>query len=143
MSNHALARQAIVPDAEQPDPGKGNPAGLWLTTVSIDGQAVFQAFEAFTGDGLEFLNDNGSPIEGNVCFGYWTSTGKNIKVIHPSWNYDMNGNLIGTIVITSNVTLDPGGNTFKGNVSVEAFGLDGSSQGIVLQAALTGKRLSS
>jgi len=125
------------------EPGQGNVTGLWLSTVTVDGQPAFQAFEAFTQDGLEFLNDNGSPVEGNVCFGIWTAAGKNVKVTHPAWNYDPSGNLIGSVVIRETFTLDPGGNAFTGSISVEAFDLNGNSFGIVFQGDVAGKRITS
>ena len=64
--------------------------GLWLVNVTIGGQLAYQAFESFSSDGLETLNDNGSPLVGNVCLGGWTATDGGIKVKHPSWNYDDN-----------------------------------------------------
>ena len=116
--------------------------GLWLTSVSVGGQVLFQAFESFTGDGLEFLNDNGSPLEGNVCFGTWTEAPKDtVKVYHPSWNYDMTGNLIGTVIIKEQITLDPGGNSFKGTVVVDSYDLNGQISGPEFRADLSGKRI--
>jgi hypothetical protein len=116
--------------------------GLWAVNVTLSGQTIYQAFESFTIDGLEFLNDNGSPLEGNVCFGAWTASSRNtIKVYHPSWSYDMNGNLIGTVVIKEQIVLDPGGNSFKGTVVVDSYDLNGKVSGPELQAQLSGKRI--
>jgi hypothetical protein len=116
--------------------------GLWLTSVVLQGQTIFQAFESFTTDGLEFLNDNGSPIEGNVCFGVWTITPDNIvNVNHPSWNYDASGNLIGTVFIKSRITTDPGANTFHGVVTIITYDLTGNLVGPEFQAQLVGKRI--
>ena len=116
--------------------------GLWAVNVTLSGQIIYQAFESFTIDGLEFLNDNGSPLEGNVCFGVWTASSRNtIKVYHPSWSYDMNGNLIGTVVIKEQIALEPGGNSFKGTVVVDSYDLNGKVSGPELQAQLSGKRI--
>ena len=116
--------------------------GLWAVNVTLSGQVIYQAFESFTIDGLEFLNDNGSPLEGNVCFGAWTASSRNtIKVYHPSWSYDMNGNLIGTVVIKEQISLDPGGNSFKGTVVVDSYDLNGKVSGPELQAQVSGKRI--
>ncbi len=116
--------------------------GMWRADVLIDGQVIFQSFESFTGDGLEFLNDNGSTLEGNVCFGVWTSPSKNtVKVYHLAWNYDMGGNLIGTVVIKTQIAIDPAGNTFKGTVVVDTYDLNGNVAAPELQAALRGKRI--
>jgi hypothetical protein len=116
--------------------------GLWAVNVSLSGQVIFQAFESFTIEGLEFLNDNGPTLEGNVCFGVWTAPSRNaVRVYHPSWNYDMSGNLIGTVIIKEQITLDPGGNSFKGTVVVDTYDLNGQVAAPELQAQLSGKRI--
>jgi hypothetical protein len=142
--DHTLARKAFGPSEVAPEAaGKPlDPTGLWLSTVTVSGVTAFQAFEAFTSDGIEILNDNGPTLEGNVCLGMWTSPAKNvINVTHPSWNYDESGNLIGSVVIREQITLLPGGNTYQGSVSVEAFDMSGNSLGIVFQGDLSGKRI--
>ena len=121
-------------------PNRQAVVGLWLTTSTIDGQQT-QAFEAFTSDGLEFLNDSGSPVEGNVCFGLWQSGPKGaINVTHPSWFYDANGNLIGTAIIKDQFTVDPGANTLHGTITVDIFDLSGNLQ-IHLAGTYTGQRI--
>jgi len=116
--------------------------GMWSVNVTLSGQTIYQAFESFTLDGLEFLNDNGPTLEGNVCFGVWSSPSRNtVKIYHPSWNYDANGNLSGTVIIKQQITLDPNGNSFKGNVVVNVYDLNGNAQGPALQAQVTGKRI--
>ena len=136
---------AALPGA-MPRPEEIGPAnalvGMWEASVILGGETIIQSFESFTSDGLEFLNDNGSPMEGNVCFGVWTAGPRNVvKVYHPSWNYDSNGNLIGTVVIKEQFTLDPGANTFKGTVTVDTYDLKGNVAAPQLQAQLTGKRI--
>jgi len=144
-SGRSLAPQIgpSTPEADSPAALilPGNPTGLWLTTVTSAGQTVYQAFEAFTADGLEILNDNGPTLEGNVCLGTWSGAGRNVKVYHPAWSYDSAGNLIGSVVIRETITLDVPGMAFKGSVTVEAFDLNGHSQGIVFQGDLSGKRI--
>ena len=135
------AREAVTDQATASAPALAV-TGLWLTSVIFQGQTIYQAFESYTLDGLEFLNDNGSPIEGNVCFGVWTVMPDNtVKVNHPSWNYDASGNLIGTVSIKSQVTIDAGGNSFHGSVKVTTYDLTGHVSGPVLQAQLVGKRI--
>ena len=133
---------ALAVNAEDATAPPGAIVGLWQTKVLVNGQTAGEGFEAFTSDGLEFLNDNGSTIEGNVCFGAWTVAPRNtIKVYHPSWNYDASGNLIGTVIIKDQITLDPGGNSFKGTVVVDTYDLNGHMVGPELQAQYTGKRI--
>jgi hypothetical protein len=118
------------------------PVGMWLTSVILGGQTIYQSFESFTSDGLEFLNDNGSPSAGNVCFGVWSSTGKNTyKIYHPSWSYDDKGNLNGTVVIKETITIQTGGNSFKGTVTVDSYDLNGKVSAPELVAQITGTRI--
>jgi hypothetical protein len=116
--------------------------GLWLVNVTIGGQLAYQAFESFTSDGLETLNDNGAPQAGNVCLGVWIATSHNsLKIYHPSWNYDSNGNVIGTVIIKSQIVLDPGGNTYKGLVTIDVFDLNGNSVAPTTKGQLTARRI--
>jgi hypothetical protein len=137
-----LHEPSSSPAFRSDESSNGAITGLWLTNVILGGQVIIQSFESFTGEGLEFLNDNGSPLEGNVCFGVWSATGRNtIRVYHPSWNYDAGGNLIGTVVIKEQITLDPGGNTFKGTVVVDTFDLNGHPSAPELKAQIAGMRI--
>jgi len=137
----AAARQFGSTLAEGPSRA-GDIVGLWISTISSGGQDIYQAFESFTKDGLEILNDNGSTLNGNVCLGVWTATGRNkLKVYHPSWNYDNSGNLIGTVIIKEEITLDASGDTFTGTVTVDVLDLNNKPVQPTLQATLTGKRI--
>ena len=140
----ALAQQVFgeASEAHASRAQGGNIVGLWLNKVSIGGQEIYQAFESFTSDGMEILNDNGSPLEGNVCLGVWANgTGGTITVYHPSWSYDSNGNLVGTVVITEKITLDPGGSTFKGTFTIDVYDLAGFSIAPQTQGTLSAKRI--
>lgn len=120
--------------------GSRSIVGLWLTTGTIEGQQT-QAFEAFTGDGIEILNDNGSPIEGNECLGIWQTGAKDvISVNHPSWYYDPAGNLIGTAIIKEQITVDAGGRSFHGTLTVDIYDLSGNLQ-VHLAGTYEGKRI--
>ena len=144
-TDRALARQIFGAASESPAAVTGKPSdptGLWFTVVTFESAPVYQAFEAFTSDGLEILNDNSPTLEGNVCLGTWTATGRNTaKVFHPSWSYDESGNLNGSVVIREQITISADGNSFTGSVTVEAFDLSGDSQGIVFAGDLSGKRM--
>jgi hypothetical protein len=143
------ARTAGTGQSVEPRPANDDAAGyqaivgLWISTVLSGGQPIYQAFESFTSDGLEVLNDNGAPQAGNVCLGVWAPTGKNaLKVNHPSWNYDNNGNVIGTVIIKSQITIDPGGNSYKGTVTVDTYDLNGKKvPGGSFSGQLTAKRI--
>lgn len=139
----AHARTAEARSAEPRDAAGGQPiTGLWLVTVSINGQGIYQAIEAFTSDGVEILNDNGAPQAGNVCLGAWARSPKNtIKVNHPAWNYDSNGNLIGTVVIKSEIEVQPGGDTYKGTVTIDVYDLNNQKVAPTTTADLSATRI--
>jgi hypothetical protein len=126
LERPATASLSVEPRAAE-SAGYQAIVGLWLTTLTVGGQTFGVAFESFTSDGLEILNDNGAPQAGNVCLGVWAPTGRStLKVNHPSWNYDNNGNVIGTVVIKSQITLEAGGNTYKGTAMIDVFDLNGN-----------------
>jgi hypothetical protein len=138
---HARAIAGAATTQELESNGNGI-VGLWLANVTIGGQLAYQAFESFTGDGLETLNDNGAPQAGNVCLGVWIATGRNsLKINHPSWNYDNNGNVIGTVIIKSQIVLDPSGNTYKGTVTIDVYDLNGNSVAPTTKGQLNAKRI--
>ena len=144
----ARAQSAHAPAAEtraaepRDAAGGGSITGLWLVTVSIGGQGIFQAIEAFTSDGVEILNDNGAPQAGNVCLGAWARAEKNtVKVNHPAWNYDSSGNLTGTVVIRSEIQVQPGGDTYKGTVTIDVYDLNNQKVAPTTTADLSATRI--
>lgn len=114
---------AAIPAADGPagpaGPANNTIVGLWNITFTSGGQVVDQGFDAWHADGTETLNDNPPPSTGNVCLGVWQQMGKTFKLKHPSWTYDNNGNLTGIATIREQVTLDPGGNGFKGTFTID------------------------
>jgi len=100
--------------------------GLWKSTLTSGGQVVDQGFDQWNSDGTEILNDNPPPQTGNVCLGVFVRSGPaTYKLKHPSWTYDNNGNLTGTAIIREQVTVQAGGNTYKGTFTVDVFDLNG------------------
>lgn len=141
---HAWATEAVraLDGRVETDAGHESIVGLWLETVLMAGQPIYQAFESFSSDGTEILNDNGAPQAGNVCLGVWASTGRNtLKVNHPAWNYDNNGNVIGTVTIRSQIAIDGGGKTYKGTVTIDVYDLNGNQVAPTTIAQITGKRI--
>ena len=133
------------PSVEPGAPAAGYQAivGLWLSTALVGGQPIGQGFESFTSDGLEVLIENSPTLEGNVCLGVWAPTGKNsLKINHPAWDYDSSGALTGTVILKSQITIDPGGNTYKGTFTYVAYDLNGNVvPGSSFSGTLTGKRI--
>jgi hypothetical protein len=105
----AEERNALVPF------GPVSIIGLWNVTFSSGGEVVDMAFDVWHSDGTEILNDYTNPIEGNVCLGVWEQTGpRTYKLKHPSWSFDQNGNLQGTVWISETVALSLDGNSYSG-----------------------------
>jgi hypothetical protein len=101
--------------------------GLWNVTFSSGGEIVDVAFDAWHSDGTEILNDYTNPIEGNVCLGVWEQTGpRSFRLKHPSWAFDTNGTLLGTVVIRENVTLSPDSNSYKGTYRYDIYDTTGA-----------------
>lgn len=104
--------------------------GLWNISFLIDGQPVDQGFDAWHSDGTEVLNDITPPAEDNVCLGTWEQVGpQTFKLYHPSFTFDINGNLTGTAIIRETVTLDKDGNSFSGTFTVDVFDTSNNNLG--------------
>lgn len=122
-------------------PGNASIVGLWKTTFISGGQVVDQGFDQWNSDGTEILNDTPPPATGNVCLGVWVKSGENsVKLKHPSWTFDANGNLTGTAIIREQVSVDPKGNTYKGTFTVDVFDLAGNPV-FHLAGTLKGERI--
>jgi len=104
--------------------------GLWNVNFLSGGSVVDVAFDAWHSDGTEILNDYTDPIEGNVCLGTWRQTASNTyKLKHPSWYFDNNGNLLGTVVIHEIVCLSKDGNSYSGAYTYDIYDVTGIFQG--------------
>jgi hypothetical protein len=101
-------------------------AGFWHSQYAIGGQVGDESFESYFADGTEMEVDQSNPATDNVCSGVWVQTGAyTYKLTHPSWNFDTNGNLIGTVIIRDSVTLSKDGNSFRGTETVDVFDNNG------------------
>jgi hypothetical protein len=141
-SSKALGRYVTVPSIAALPPLKAVAAnsvptlktpptivGLWNVTFSSGGQTVDVAFDAWQSDGTEILNDYTNPIEGNVCLGVWEQSGPlTYKLKHPSWTFDTNGTLLGTVVIHEVVTLGLDGNSYTGFYKYDIYDTAGVFQ---------------
>ena len=107
--------------------GPASIVGLWHVTYQTDGQFFDEGFDQWHSDGTEVLNDTPPPALGNVCLGVFKKTGSNTyKLNHVAWNFDANGNLIGSISWRQIVTLDAGGNSYHGSFVFDIFDLSGN-----------------
>ena len=145
--NRPAAAAAKLPSTVLGDPDKmpshePTIVGLWDSEfLGADGSDD-KGFDSFYIDGNELLIDNSAPATDNVCSGVWEKTGaRTYSVNHPSWYFDTSGNLIGIVVLSETVTVDPKGNKFNGTGSVTVY--DPALSTIVYQTTgtLTGTRI--
>ncbi|HTU45126.1 MAG TPA: hypothetical protein VMF91_08695 [Bryobacteraceae bacterium] len=115
--------------------------GLWDTKLIADGQVIDEGFDAFHSDGTEILVDQSNPITDNVCLGVWEHTGPlTIKLKHPSWYFDTNGNLLGVVIIHETLTLDPDCDTYHGTSIEDVYDTQGNKIG-TYEAKISAKRI--
>jgi hypothetical protein len=104
--------------------------GLWDSKVISDGQVIDEGFDAFHSDGTEVLVDESAPATDNVCLGIWEQTGPStIKLKHPSWYFDLNGNLLGVVIIRETLTLDPDCDSYHGASTEDIYDTHGNKIG--------------
>ena len=116
--------------------------GLWHVRFIVGDQTIQEAYQIWNAGGTEVHNPNVDPRAGNVCLGVWTKTSNGaIKLTHRVWNYDTNGNFLGTINLSETVTVGQGGNTHSGSFTLDFY--DPSGNFITEVAGIvTGDRIS-
>ena len=63
---------------------------------------IQEAYQIWNAGGTEVHNPNVDPRGGDVCLGVWKRAAKpgTYKLAHRVWNYDTNGNFMGTIKLS-------------------------------------------
>lgn len=141
-ANRAPSASAALAQPDNLPAHEATVVGLWQSTFQGADGSADQGFESFYADGNELLIDNSAPATDNVCSGVWEKTGlRTYTINHSSWDFDLSGNLIGIVVLTETVTVDPNGNKFKGTGSVTVY--DPTLSTVVYQTTgtLTGVRI--
>ncbi len=116
--------EAATPNSESKAHGF---VGLWDSKLIDDGQVIDEGFDAFHSDGTEILVDQSNPITDNVCLGVWKQTGPaTIELKHPSWYFDLDGNLLGSVIIHETLTLDADCDSFHGVASEDVYDTKGN-----------------
>lgn len=103
--------------------------GMWLVTLYLpDGTLFDHAFQQLHADGLEMQNSGVvPPIFENVCWGIWQQLNANtFKLKHFSWEFDADGNNIGTFVLTASATISKDGNSYTGTFVADTILPDGT-----------------
>jgi hypothetical protein len=103
--------------------------GLWNSEFLLgDGPARYdQTFQIIHADGTEMMVSNGlPPALGNVCVWIWQQVSpRTFKVKHMTWNWDGNGGLAGTFLMTVTLRLDRRGTSYTGSWSANSYNPDG------------------
>jgi hypothetical protein len=132
LSAMAAAATAFGSQARtaQPTPqsSKGNTSGtsivgFWHVQFTVGGNLIQEAYQIWNFGGTEVHNPNVDPRGGDVCLGAWkeTATPGTFKLAHRVWNYDVNGNFMGTINLGEKVTVGPNGNGQIGTFTLDFY----------------------
>jgi hypothetical protein len=141
----AVASQSrpIQPDSRTFVYNSGGPSmvGLWYIEFTIDGNVIQDAYQLWNAGGTEVHNPNVDPRAGNVCLGVWRNMGHGTyKLTHRVWNYDTNGNFLGTINLSETLTLGKSGSTHSGTFALDFYDPSGNFL-MELDGSVTGKRI--
>ena len=114
--------------------------GLWNVHYFQGGVELFQTYDQWHSDGLEFEVNSVHP--GAVCQGVWKQIAHNgAKLFHVIWTFDANGVLTGHIEETQTNTVNRDGNTYEGTFDQKFYDLNGNFTGEAT-GTLTATRLS-
>jgi hypothetical protein len=117
----SFAAGAAAAAAAAADDDRGpatSPVGLWKMRYLIGtGPDLFdESFQQFHAGGTETMLSNILPPSlGNVCLGIWKQTGaRTFKITHRGWNWNPDGTLAGTFLLSGTMRLDRRGDSFSG-----------------------------
>ncbi|MGA8763331.1 MAG: hypothetical protein WB562_10745 [Candidatus Sulfotelmatobacter sp.] len=131
-----------VPTSSLDKSNRTSMVGLWYIQFTIDGSVIQDAYQLWNAGGTEVHNPNVDPRTGNVCLGVWKHDGHGTyKLAHRVWNYDTNGNFLGTINLSEKVTLGTGGDSHCGSFTLDFYDPSGNFQ-MELAGTVTGQRIS-
>ena len=102
--------------------------GLWNVHYFIGTTEIFQTYDQWHSDGLEFEVNSIAP--GAVCQGTWKRIQHdNAKLFHVIWTFDANGTLTGHIEEVQINTVSHSGNTYAGTFDQKFYDLNGNLTG--------------
>jgi hypothetical protein len=105
----------------------GDPSivGLWRVHYFSGTVEIFQSFEQWHSDGLEFEVAALGP--GAVCQGTFKQTASGtIQLFHVGWNFDQNGALTGFFKETQINTVGPNGERYSGMWDIKNYDTNGN-----------------
>jgi len=102
-----------------------------------DGATLDDGYAQWHADGTEIMNSSRDPATSSFCLGVWRRDGgRGYKLNHLALSWDNTGALcvpqpgatsclVGTTNIREAITVDPGGNTYSGSVTIEQYDTSG------------------
>jgi hypothetical protein len=137
--NSSVSKQLAAAPAD--DSNNSSIVGLWYVQFVAGGQTIQEAFQNWNLGGTEVHNPNVDPRSGNVCLGTWVPLpGGGFKLAHRVWNYDSNGDFMGTIHLSETVHLSHNGTQQTGSFKLDFYDPSGN---FVTEVAgsITGQRI--
>ncbi len=114
------ARQTKAPD-------RNSIVGLWYVSYTSGGELLYESFDQWHSDGTELENPNLAPATGPLCVGVWNQVGKRTyRLHHVGWNFDINGNSLGSFTLDETNTVSRNGLTYKGTFDLKFYDVDGN-----------------
>jgi hypothetical protein len=106
---------------------KNSIVGLWHVIYTSGGLPLYEAFDQWHGDGTELENPNLAPSTGPLCVGVWKHTGpRTFRLHHVGWNFDANGNSLGTFTLKETNTVGHNGKSYQGTFRLTFYDVDGN-----------------
>jgi len=127
-----------------PSHGAQGIVGLWSVSLIVGGSQVDWGYSEWHSDGTEIMNSGGhSPASGNFCLGVWRQSGPNTYHLkHYPLGYDpTTGNLAVKVILTEDVNLGPGGDTFSGPFTEDVYDPTGVTLLQHVAGTITGHRV--
>ena len=101
--------------------------GLWYVNYTSGGQPLYESFDQWHSDGTELENPNLAPATGPLCVGVWKQIGmRTFRLHHVGWNFDINGNSLGSFTLDETNKVDHRGKTYEGTFDLKFYDVDGS-----------------
>ena len=101
--------------------------GLWYVNYTSGGQLLYESFDQWHSDGTELENPNLAPATGPLCVGVWKQVGtRTFRLHHVGWNFDINGNSLGSFTLDETNTVSRNGLTYKGTFDLKFYDVDGN-----------------
>jgi hypothetical protein len=120
------ARQGLESGTAVPD-SNTSIVGLWYVNYTSGGEPLYESFDQWHGDGTELENPNLAPATGPLCVGVWKQVGtRTFRLHHVGWNFDINGNSLGSFTLDETNIVSRNGLTYKGTFDLKFYDVDGN-----------------